>query len=246
MAFGQYLRRVREEKGATLTEVARKVDVSIAYLSRIERERENPPPDRLLMSIARALGAGRRFVWRGAATTARSASAHPAGYRSVSAAVGRRRAVSIDVAYPHDATSYDPRPIKAHQIWSVAEQVRRQLTPRPQMPCLDLGRLTRSGQKLRVNGVEYATHLDFERTVFDGRGREALGVTEADPAVPGAVLISLNGAVIGDRDYLKRSTLAHELGRALFDGPSMIRQAGKPAFALVTPNEQHLVSARRG
>jgi transcriptional regulator with XRE-family HTH domain len=56
MAFGQYLRRVREEKGATLTEVARKIDVSIAYLSRIERERENPPPDRLLMSIARALG----------------------------------------------------------------------------------------------------------------------------------------------------------------------------------------------
>lgn len=56
MAFGRYLRRLREEKGVTLTEVARKVEVSIAYLSRIERDRENPPPDRLLMSIARALG----------------------------------------------------------------------------------------------------------------------------------------------------------------------------------------------
>lgn len=153
--------------------------------------------------------------------------------------------MSIDVAYPYDAASYDPRPLAAREIWSVADQVRRRLTPRPQMPCLDLGRLTRSGQKLRVNGVEYVTHLDFERTVHDGRGREALGVTEADPAVPGAVLISLNGAVIGDRDYLKRSTLAHELGHALFDGPSMIRLAGKPAFALVTPNEQHLGSTRR-
>jgi len=154
--------------------------------------------------------------------------------------------VSIDVAYPHDAASYDPRPITAPQIWSVAEQVRRQLTPRPQMPCLDLGRLARPGQKVRVNGIEFSTHLDLDRTIHDGRGREALGVTEADPAVPGAVLISLNGAVIGDREYLKRSTLAHELGHALFDGPSMIRQAGKPAFALVTPNEQHLGATRRG
>jgi hypothetical protein len=29
--------------------------ISIAYLSRIERERENPPPDRLMTALARAL-----------------------------------------------------------------------------------------------------------------------------------------------------------------------------------------------
>ncbi len=40
----------------TLTELARRVEVSIAYLSRIERERENPPPDRLMTALARALG----------------------------------------------------------------------------------------------------------------------------------------------------------------------------------------------
>lgn len=55
MAFGKYLRREREEREMTLTELARRVDISIAYLSRIERERENPPPDRLMTALARAL-----------------------------------------------------------------------------------------------------------------------------------------------------------------------------------------------
>lgn len=79
-----------------------------------------------------------------------------------------------------------------------------------------------------------------------GGGREALGVTEADPALPGIVLISLNAKLIAERDYLKRSTLAHEFGHAVFDGPSMLRQAGQPAFAMVTPNEGHLGAASRG
>lgn len=55
MAFGRFIRREREEREMTLTELARRVDVSIAYLSRIERERENPPPDRLMTALARAL-----------------------------------------------------------------------------------------------------------------------------------------------------------------------------------------------
>lgn len=55
MAFGRFIRREREEREMTLTELARRVDVSIPYLSRIEREREKPPSDRLMKALARAL-----------------------------------------------------------------------------------------------------------------------------------------------------------------------------------------------
>lgn len=55
MPFGRYLRETREDRDITLTELARRIKVSIPYLSRIERERENPPPDRLLLAIADVL-----------------------------------------------------------------------------------------------------------------------------------------------------------------------------------------------
>ena len=152
----------------------------------------------------------------------------------------------LEVVYPYDRSSLEPRPMKAQQIWSVAEQVRRQLVLRRTSPCLDLERLIRAAKSMVVNGIAIATHWDFERSVHDGQGREALGVTEADPALPGIVLISLNAEMIAERDYLKRSTLAHEFGHALFDGPSMLRQAGQPAFAMVTPDEGHLATTTRG
>jgi hypothetical protein len=55
----------------------------------------------------------------------------------------------------------------------------------------------------------------------------------------------VNSEFIAGRDYLLRSTIAHELGHALFDGPSMLRQAGQASFALVTPDEDHLGPSKR-
>jgi transcriptional regulator with XRE-family HTH domain len=55
MTFGRYIRRVREGRGLTITEVAGRLDISIGYLSRMERDRENPPPDKLMKALARAL-----------------------------------------------------------------------------------------------------------------------------------------------------------------------------------------------
>jgi len=154
--------------------------------------------------------------------------------------------MGLEVTYPYHHASLEPRPMKAQQIWSVADQVRRQIAPRRHVPCLDLDRLVQVAGAMVVNGCAIATHWDFERSIHDGDGREALGVTEADPALPGIVLISLNAELISDRDYLKRSTLAHELGHALFDGPAMLRQAAAPAFAMVTPDEGHLGPSTRG
>ena len=154
--------------------------------------------------------------------------------------------MTLRVAYPHDRRSMEPRPLKAQEIWGIADEVRRQFLPRRPVLCVDIDRLVRAAQKISVNGTEIAAHWDLNRSVRDAKGRDALGVTEADPALPGALLISLNAEFIAGRDYLKRSTLAHELGHALFDGPSMLRQAGQRAFALVTPDEEHLAKPARG
>jgi hypothetical protein len=154
--------------------------------------------------------------------------------------------MTLQVSYPHDRRSREPRPLNAQEVWGVAEHVRQQFLRRRPSPCVDLDRLVRAARKMVVNGIEIVVHWDLDRSVRDGKGREALGVTEVDPALPGVLLISLNAELIAERDYLKRSTLAHELGHALFDGPSMLRRAGQPAFAMVTPDEGHLVKPSRG
>ena len=154
--------------------------------------------------------------------------------------------MTLQITYPYVGPGKEPLPMRAQQIWAVAHHVRGQLTPRPNVPLLDLERLTRATRSMRVNGIAVSMHWDLKRTIHDGRGREALGVTEADPAVPGMVLISVNSELIADRDYLKRSTVAHEFGHAVFDGPSMLCQAGKPAFAMVTPDESHLETSAPG
>ena len=50
-----YIRPEREERAMTRTELARKVEVSIASLSPIEREPENPPRDHRVTALVGAL-----------------------------------------------------------------------------------------------------------------------------------------------------------------------------------------------
>lgn len=66
MAFGHYIRRTRELREMTLANLAGQIGISIAYLSRIERERENPPPDHLIAALAKALGLGRDDIFAAA------------------------------------------------------------------------------------------------------------------------------------------------------------------------------------
>lgn len=55
MGFGSYLRTKREDRAMTLAQLADKLGISIAYLSRIERDRENAPKDELIHKIREIL-----------------------------------------------------------------------------------------------------------------------------------------------------------------------------------------------
>lgn len=56
MTFGSYLRACRNERGLTLEDVAATIDLSVPHLSRIERDRENPPRDEILEKLAAVIG----------------------------------------------------------------------------------------------------------------------------------------------------------------------------------------------
>ena len=49
------MRRKRTERGLTLEDVAVKIGTSVPHLSRIERDRENPPRDETLVQLAAIL-----------------------------------------------------------------------------------------------------------------------------------------------------------------------------------------------
>ena len=59
MGFGTFVRVKRRERGFGLNEFARRLDISPAYWSRIEREVEKPPKDELIERAADLLGIGR-------------------------------------------------------------------------------------------------------------------------------------------------------------------------------------------
>ena len=56
MGYGRYIRREREKKNISLTDFAKRINISPAYWSRIERELEKPPKDDLIQKAADVLG----------------------------------------------------------------------------------------------------------------------------------------------------------------------------------------------
>jgi HTH-type transcriptional regulator, competence development regulator len=55
MGFGTFVRVRRQEKGISLNEFSRRLDISPAYWSRIEREVEKAPKDELIQKAAELL-----------------------------------------------------------------------------------------------------------------------------------------------------------------------------------------------
>ena len=55
MAFGDFIRQKREEAEIPLNDFARRIGISPAYWSRIERNMEKPPKDDLITKAAQEL-----------------------------------------------------------------------------------------------------------------------------------------------------------------------------------------------
>lgn len=56
MSFGSYVRAAREARGIALNALAPRLGLSAAYWSRIERDRDLPPRDDVLLRLAEELG----------------------------------------------------------------------------------------------------------------------------------------------------------------------------------------------
>jgi len=54
-SFGTFIRERRNQRGLTLLDVAAALEISVPYLSRIERDRERVPRDELIERLAQIL-----------------------------------------------------------------------------------------------------------------------------------------------------------------------------------------------
>lgn len=68
-SFGNTLRDLRIAQGFGLREVASLVEISPAYLSRIERDKERPPRPETIKSLAKVLAADPDVLFRLSSTT---------------------------------------------------------------------------------------------------------------------------------------------------------------------------------
>lgn len=80
---------------------------------------------------------------------------------------------------------------------------------------------------LKINGIEFALAISTEYQVHDESGHPVCGICEYDPGVPDTAMVSVSPAGEATGEALVLSTLAHELGHAVFDAPHWIVEASK-------------------
>lgn len=158
-------------------------------------------------------------------------------------------AARLRVRYRHDA-DFRPLFLRNEDVEAIAGVVREDL-------CADRPALTLDGLSIiddvTVNGVSFHLSVCSDQAVHDTRGAPVMGLCDYDErGLPDTVMVMVNGISLADREDLKLSTLAHELGHALFDAPAWVaRAASRPfaglfdspqpvAYRSVTRDEQHL------
>ena len=126
--------------------------------------------------------------------------------------------------YPHQKPSFAPKRLKAESIWTVADAARRQVCGNAQRARVEIPQIIKRTRNLVVNGIAFETHWELDRPVVDDTGHPVAGAVEYDESSPQAALISINCDLLRGRDDLASSTVAHELGHAIFDTPSWIQR----------------------
>lgn len=130
----------------------------------------------------------------------------------------------VQLEYRHSDLTGLPEDLSAKEIWEVARLVRMQISSNRSERELPLETLVPDLQRWTVNGIGFEVDWDLEHKVANRAGKPVMGVTEYDKASPTCVMVSVNGPKLAN-DTLLRSTVAHELGHVVFDGPGWVLAA---------------------
>lgn len=82
-------------------------------------------------------------------------------------------------------------------------------------------------KSLAINGIDFDVFIDADNEVRDEHDELILGVCEVDPASPDSAMISVTKIGPDNPEQLVLSTLAHEIGHAIYDAPSWIVDANR-------------------
>ena len=160
---------------------------------------------------------------------------------------------ALTLHYRHN-DRYESHYANHADIGKVATEVRRQLglSDRRALTIADVAAI----KVLKVNGITYDVWLDLDHQVHDEQKNPVFGVFEFTPIHSvDAVSVCVSPAGSGMSEELRLSTLAHEMGHAIFDGPALVShhqnqplaglmQAGTVrAFRLVTESQAQLQKA---
>jgi hypothetical protein len=147
-----------------------------------------------------------------------------------------------------------PRYIKRSEVEGLAALVRQQLVDAT-TDALSVDLLS-AVSGLKINGVAFDLFVGTSDIVHDEDGNPVLGICEYDPGVPDTAMVSVSPVGENAGEELVLSTLAHELGHAIFDGPGWIVDAsrgpglfdgiddtGRKMYRTTTRDVEHLAKA---
>ena len=144
-----------------------------------------------------------------------------------------------------------PKFIKHVEIEAIAALARQQLVGSG-VDAIAFDTL-RQIDRLKINGIDFALEVSTDCEVHDEDGNHVFGACEYDPYAPDTAMVCVSP--VGEKlsELLALSTLAHELGHAVFDAPGWIMDGGKGpglfdalepvvqrAYRTTTPDSEHL------